>query len=99
MAEKTDNPTTEQKFENRLTTLETNFAVFVQEMKDFKEEMRSFKEEMKEFKVEMRANYAEALNINRHVHNLTVAAMVGIGAMALSGGAIAVAVVYSVLSR
>ena len=28
-------------FESRLTTLETNFAVFVQEMKDFKQEMRN----------------------------------------------------------
>ena len=34
-------------FESRLTMLETNFAVFVQEMKDFKEEMREFKSEVR----------------------------------------------------
>ena len=41
-------------FDNRLTTLETNFAVFVQEMRDFKEEVKDFKQEMRQ-QNEMRA--------------------------------------------
>ena len=69
----------------------TKIDAFIQEMRDFKEEMREFKREVKENQTEMRS-------IGKHVQNLTIAAMVGIGAMALSGGAIAVAVVYSLLN-
>lgn len=69
----------------------TKIDAFIEEMRDFKEEMREFKREVKESQTEMRS-------IGKHVQNLTIAAMVGIGAMALSGGAIAVAVVYSLLS-
>ena len=69
----------------------TKIDAFIEEMRDFKEEMREFKREVKENQTEMRS-------IGKHVQNLTIAAMVGIGAMALSGGAIAVAVVYSLLT-
>ena len=44
--------------DSRLTTLETNFAVFVQEMKDFKQSIKesndNLKAEMQDFKQEMR---------------------------------------------
>ncbi len=69
----------------------TKIDAFIEEMRDFKEEMREFKREVKENQTEMRS-------IGKHVQNITIAAMVGIGAMALSGGAIAVAVVYSLLT-
>ena len=69
----------------------TKIDAFIDEMRDFKEEMRDFKREVKENQTEMRS-------IGKHVQNLTIASMVGIGAMALSGGAIAVAVVYSLLT-
>ena len=69
----------------------TKIDAFIQEMRDFKEEMREFKREVKESQAEMRS-------IGKHVQNLTIASMVGIGAMALSGGAIAVAVVYSIFN-
>lgn len=58
----------------------------------------AFIDEMREFKREVRENTAEMRNIGKHVQNITIAAMVGIGAMALSGGAIAVAVVYSIFN-
>ena len=58
----------------------------------------AFIEEMRDFKREVRENTAEMRNIGKHVQNLTIAAMVGIGALALSGGAIAVAVIYSVFN-
>lgn len=64
----------------------------------FIEEMKNFKDEMREFKREVRENTAEMRNIGKHVQNITIAAMVGIGAMALSGGAVAVAVVYSIFN-
>ncbi len=71
-------------------------------MKDFKDEMRDFKQEMRDRDTqrhaENQAHHAEMQNIGRHVRNLTIASMVGIGAMALSGGAIAVAVVYSIFN-
>ena len=69
----------------------TKIDAFIEEMRDFKEEMREFKREVKENQTEMRS-------IGKHVQNITIAAMVGIGAMALSGGAIAVAVVYSIFN-
>ena len=58
----------------------------------------AFIDEMRDFKREVRENQAEMRSIGKHVQNLTIAAMVGIGAMALSGGAIAVAVVYSIFN-
>ena len=69
----------------------TKIDAFIEEMREFKEEMREFKREVKENQTEMRS-------IGKHVQNITIAAMVGIGAMALSGGAIAVAVVYSIFN-
>ena len=56
----------------------------------------AFIDEMRDFKREVRDSTAEMKSIGKHVQNLTIAAMVGIGALALSGGAIAVAVIYSV---
>ncbi|MBQ7705463.1 MAG: hypothetical protein IJT73_08575, partial [Selenomonadaceae bacterium] len=44
----------EKDLESRVSSLETNFAVFVQEMRDFKDEMRDFKAEMRQ-QNEMRA--------------------------------------------
>ena len=71
---------------------------FKDEMREFKGEMRDFKEEMRDFKREVKESQAEMRSIGKHVQNLTIASMVGIGAMALSGGAIAVAVVYSIFN-
>ena len=56
----------------------------------------AFIDEMRDFKREVRDSTAEMKSIGKHVQNLTIAAMVSIGALALSGGAIAVAVIYSV---
>ena len=79
-------------FESRLTTLETNFAVFVQEMKDFKEEMREFKGEVREFKTEMQA-------LGKHVQNISIAAFVGIGAMTVTSVIGIAALVRTVINR
>lgn len=77
----------------------TKLDGFKDEMRLFIQEMRDFKQEMRDFKREVRETQAEMKSIGRHVQNLTIAAMVGIGALALSGGAIAVAVVYSVFKN
>ena len=73
----------------------TKIDAFIDEMRDFKQEMRDRDAQRH---AENQAHHAEMQNIGRHVRNLTIASMVGIGAMALSGGAIAVAVVYSLLN-
>lgn len=72
-------------FESRLTTLETNFAVFVQEMKDFKEEMREFKSDMK--------------TLGNHVRNISIAAFAGIGAMVVTSVIGIAAMAWSVINK
>ena len=72
---------------------QTNAKIDIQNTK-----IDAFIDEMRDFKHEVRENTAEMRSIGKHVQNLTIAAMVGIGALALSGGAIAVAVIYSVFS-
>ena len=56
------------------------------------ENNRKMTEEVSAIKTEMKG-------LDKYFHNLTIAAMVGIGALALSGGAIAVAVIYSVFNH
>ena len=77
------------EIENRVDVLAVKVDAFIEEMRD-KDKKRE--EEIKESRAEM-------ATIGRHVRNITIAAMVGIGALALSGGAIAVAVIYSVLVK
>ena len=77
------------EIENRVDVLAVKVDAFIEEIRD-KDKKRE--EEIKESRAEM-------ATIGRHVRNITIAAMVGIGALALSGGAIAVAVIYSVLVK
>ena len=73
----------------------TKIDAFIEEMRDFKNEMR----EQNQMRAAEISEIRSSINsMGNHVRNLTIAAMVGIGAMALSGGAIAVAIVYSLLS-
>lgn len=71
----------------------TKIDAFIEEMRDFKNEMRE-QNQMRAVEISEIRNSINSMG--NHVRNLTIAAMVGIGAMALSGGAIAVAVIYSV---
>ena len=71
----------------------TKIDAFIEEMRDFKNEMR----EQNQMRAAEISEIRSSINsMGNHVRNLTIAAMVGIVAMALSGGAIAVAVIYSV---
>ena len=58
----------EKDLENRVSSLETKFEVFVQEMRDFKEEMRDFKTEMRQ-QNEMRAAEIRELREQREKDN------------------------------
>lgn len=73
----------------------TKIDAFIDEMRDFKNELRDRDNQRAN---EIKANREEMKSIAKHVQNLTVASLIGIGAMALSGGAIAVTVIYSVLN-
>ena len=70
--------------ENRVSNLETKFEMFIQEMRDFKAEMRQQNqmrtEEIREIRHDLKNMDAKIDGIGKHVQNLTVAAIVGIGA-------------------
>lgn len=59
----------------------------------------AFIDEMRDFKREVRENQAEMKNIGRHVRNITIASLIGIGAMVLASGAMAITVIYSVFNH
>ena len=100
--------------EKRVDKLETTFKMFMQEMRDFKtemrqqnqmrsEEIREIRQDMKDmqnrFYTKMDSMDVKIDGIGKHVQNLTVAAMVGMGAAIIGIGAIAVTVIYSVLNH
>jgi len=93
--------------EARVSNLETKFEMFIQEMRDFKTEMRDRDsqraKEIMEIRQDMKTMQAQLDTkidgIGKHVQNLTVAAMVGIGTAVIGIGAIAVTVMYSIFSR
>ena len=75
--------------ENKVTSLETKFDMFMQEMRDFKTEMRQ-QNQMRA--AEIREIRASIDGMGKHVRNLTVAAMVGMGTMTIAGIAIAISI-------
>ena len=76
--------------ENRVTSLETKFEMFIDEMRDFKSEMRQ-QNEMRA--AEIREIRSSIDDMGKHVRNLTVAAMVGMGTMTLAGIAIVISII------
>ena len=82
--------------ESRVGNLETKFEMFMQEMRDFKTEMRQQNQMRDEDIREIRASIGNIQNriedMGKHVRNLTVAAMVGMGTMTIAGLAIAISI-------
>ena len=82
--------------ESRVGNLETKFEMFMQEMRDFKTEMRQQNQMRAEDIREIRASIGNIQNriedMGKHVRNLTVAAMVGMGTMTIAGLAIAISI-------
>ena len=76
--------------ENRVTSLETKFEMFIDEMRDFKTEMRQ-QNEMRA--AEIREIRSSIDDMGKHVRNLTVAVMVGMGTMTLAGIAIVISII------
>lgn len=90
------------KVEATTYDLKASVAALVQELRDFKDEIRDFKQEMRDRDnqrhAEIQATDAKIDAMGNHVRNITIASMVGIGAMVLASGAMAVAVIYSVFN-
>ena len=76
--------------ENKVVSLETKFDMFIEEMRDFKTEMRQQNQMRAE---EIREIRASIDGMGKHVRNLTVAAIVGMGTMMIAGIAIAISIV------
>ena len=72
----------------RISNLEKNFAVFVQEMKDFKEEMKDFKNEMRDRDNRRADEIAEIRksveSIQESGRNQTIVTFLGIAAMVVA---------------
>ena len=75
--------------ENKVVSLETKFDMFMDEMRDFKTEMRQQNQMRAE---EIREIRASIDGMGKHVRNLTVAAIVGMGTMTIAGIAIAISI-------
>ncbi len=86
--------------ERRVSTLETTFKMFMQEMRDFKAEMRQQNqlraEELREMRqkhdADMREIRTSIDGMGKHVRNLSVATIIGVGTIAIT-------VIYSILTR
>ena len=93
--------------DRRVSTLETTFNMLMQEMRDFKTEMRDRDnqraEEIREIRqrqdaaqvkhdADMREIRTSIDGMGKHVRNLSVATIIGVGTIAIT-------VIYSILTR
>ena len=82
--------------ENKVTSLETKFDMFMDEMRDFKTEMRQQNqmraEEIREIRNSVSGIQNRIDDMGKHVRNLTIAAMVGMGTMTIAGITIALSI-------
>ena len=75
--------------QRQLALQDAKFNAFVDEMRDFKQEMRDRDNQRAEDIREIRANIAD---MGRHVRNLSVATIIGVGTIAIT-------VIYSILTH
>ena len=92
---------------SRLSNLETKLDMFIQEMRDFKQEMRDRDNQRAAEIMELRQKQDSDIkelrvsidSMGKHVRNLSVAAIVGVGASVIAVVVLAGTIAYSVLSR
>jgi len=93
----------ERMHEERLNSLDRRVDVLSQKIDDFIAESRAARaktdEELKEMRADMKTLNQRMDDTIGQIRNLTMAAMVGIGAGVLGVGAIAAAVISFVLSK
>ena len=89
----------ERRHEERINALDTRVEVLSQKIDDYIAESRanSARQDARMEKLDEKlAKLNERMDSNIHqIRNMTIASMVGIGAMAISSGAIAVAVIMA----
>ena len=86
--------------EKRVESLESVFKSFMTEMRDRDNQRAAEIMELRQDMKTMQANLdAKIDGIGKHVQNLTVAAIVGIGTAVVGVATIAVTVVYSILTH
>ena len=91
----------------KLAMQDAKFAIFVQEMRDFKTEMRQQNqmraEEIREIRQDMKAMQAnldaKIDSMGKHVRNLSVAAMAAVGGMFVAVGVMVGTMIYTILTR
>ena len=93
----------ERMHEDRINSLDRRVDVLSQKIDDYIAESRAARakadEEMKEMRADMRNLNQRMDDTIGQIRNLTVAAMVGIGASVLGVGAIAVAVISLLVNK
>ena len=75
--------------ENKVTSIETKVDMFIGEMRQ-QNQMRA--EEIREIRESINGMGNRIDDMGKHVRNLTVAAMVGMGTMTIAGIAIAISI-------
>ncbi len=78
------------KVENKVTSIETKIDMFIGEMRE-RDNQRA--EDIREIRVSIGNIQNRIEDMGKHVRNLTVAAMVGMGTMTIAGLAIAISIV------
>ena len=93
----------ERMHEERLNSLDRRVDVLSQKIDDYIAESRAARaktdEELKEMRAEMKTLNQRMDSTLKNIQNLTVAAMVGIGAAILGIGGISIAVISFVISK
>jgi len=91
------------KLEGRVSSIEITVEKLSQKVDDFIAESRAARaktdEELKEMRAEMKTLNQRMDSTLKNIQNLTVAAMVGIGAAILGIGGISIAVISFVISK
>lgn len=100
--------------ENRVSNLETKFEMFMQSHEDFKaeirqqnqmraEEIRELRQDMKNMQKTFDAKIdkldAKIDGIGKHVQNLSIAAIAGVGGMFVAVGVMVGTMIYAILTR
>ena len=77
------------KVENKVTSIETKIDMFIGEMRE-RDNQRA--EDIREIRASIGNIQNRIEDMGKHVRNLTVAAMVGMGTMTIAGLAIAISI-------
>ncbi len=95
------------ELDSRVTSLETKFEMFMQEAHDMRQEMRDRDNQRAAEIRELRKDMNEKIDkldgkidsIGKHVQNLTVAAMVGVGTSVIAVVVMVGTMVYTILTH